>query len=85
MFMQWLTKLKNHINYFHYLLTNFNIIAMVGDYNGGVQFINAVKESSLFKSSNIKINILETEFDDLENYHKSLDQQKMNEEGVPCI
>ena len=79
--------LKNHINYFHYLLTNFNIIAMVGDYNGGVQFINAVKESSLFKSSNIKINILETEFDDLENYHKSLRSAKkeMNEEGVPCI
>ena len=64
--------LKNHINYFHYLLTNFNIVAIVGDYNGGVQFINAVKESSLFKSSDIKVNVIETEFDDLENYKKSL-------------
>ena len=79
--------LKNHINYFHYLLTNFNVVAMVGDYNGGVQFINAVKESSLFKSSDIKINIIETEFDDLENYHKSLRSAKreMNEDGVPCV
>ena len=80
------TSLKDHINYFHYLLTNFNVVAMVGDYNGGVQFINAVKESSLFKSSDIKINILETEFDDLENYHKSLKSAKreMEKDGIPC-
>ena len=80
------TSLKDHINYFHYLLTNFNVVAMVGDYNGGVQFINAVKESSLFKSSGIKINILETEFDDLENYHKSLKSAKreMEKDGIPC-
>ena len=32
------TKLKDHINYFHYLLTNFNIVAIIGDYMGGVQF-----------------------------------------------
>jgi hypothetical protein len=79
--------LKNHINYFHYLLTNFNIVAMVGDYNGGVQFINAVKESSLFKVAKIQINVLETEFDDLENYHKSLRSAKreMSAEGIPCV
>ena len=79
--------LKNHINCFHYLLTNFNIVAMVGDYNGGVQFINAVKESSLFKVAKIQINVLETEFDDLENYHKSLRSAKreMSAEGIPCV
>ncbi len=79
--------LKNHINYFHYLLTNFNIVSMVGDYNGGVQFINAVKESSLFKLAKIQINVIETEFDDLENYHKSLRSAKreMNAEGIPCV
>jgi hypothetical protein len=78
--------LKNHILYFHYLLTNFNIVAIVGDYNGGVQFTNAVKESSLFKSSTIKINILETEFDDLENYKKCLSKAKreMEKDGIPC-
>src|SRR6056300_526447 len=78
--------LKNHIKYFHYLLTNFNIVAIVGDYNGGVQFINAVKESSLFKSSDIKINVMETEFDDLENYHKSLRlaKKELEADGLPC-
>jgi len=78
--------LKNHITYFHYLLTNFNIVAIVGDYNGGVQFINAVKESSLFKSSDIKINVMETEFDDLENYHKSLRlaKKELEADGLPC-
>ena len=44
------TPLRDHIIYFHYLIKNFNIIAMVGDYNGGVQFINAANESQLFKS-----------------------------------
>ena len=59
---------------------------MVGDYNGGVQFINAVRESSLFKSSNIKINIIETEFDDPENYQKSLTSAKREfaKDGIPC-
>jgi len=78
--------LKNHINYFHYLLTSFNITCIVGDYNGGVQFLNAVKESSKFKSSNIDINIIKTEFDDLENYKKSLRLAKgeFAKDGIPC-
>ena len=46
------TKLKDHINYFHYLLTNFNIVAIIGDYMGGVQFLNAANESQLFKNQN---------------------------------
>lgn len=79
--------LKNHIIYFHYLLTNFNIVSIVGDYNGGVQFINAVKESSLFKKSKILINIIETEFDNLENYQKSLRKAKteFKKDGTPCF
>ncbi len=79
--------LKNHINYFHYLLTNFNIVSIVGDYNGGVQFINAVKESSLFKKSKILINIIDTEFDNLENYQKSLRKAKteFKKDGTPCF
>ena len=47
-------KLKDHINYFHYLLDNFNIVGIVGDYNGGVQFINAANESSYLKSLILK-------------------------------
>jgi hypothetical protein len=33
--------LKQHIYYFYYLLNHFNIVSIVGDYNGGVQFMNA--------------------------------------------
>jgi hypothetical protein len=66
------TPLKEHIYYFHYLLKNFNIIAMVGDYNGGVQFINAVNESHLFKSENIKINQIEADFDKVDSYSENL-------------
>jgi len=78
--------LKNHINYFIYLLENFNIVSIVGDYNGGVQFLNAVKESSIFKHTKLNINIIQTEFDDIENYHKSLRMAKaeFSKDGIPC-
>jgi hypothetical protein len=78
--------LKNHIQYFNYILNNFNIKAIVGDYNGGVQFINALQENIEFKNSKHKINIIETEFDDIENYQKSLSKAKreFSNEGIPC-
>ena len=66
------TNLKHHINYFHYILNNFNIVAIVGDYNGGVQFINACNESSLFSKSKIKIKMLTSDFDKPENYQEDL-------------
>lgn len=67
------TNLKYHIEYFHYLLNNFNIVAIVGDYNGGVQFINACNESSLFNSSNIKIKTINSDFDKPQNYNEDLE------------
>ena len=66
------TNLKHHIFYFHYLIKNFNIAAIVGDYNGGVQFINACNESALFKNSNIKIKNISADFDKPENYREDL-------------
>jgi len=68
--------LKQHIFYFHYLLSNFNVVSIIGDYNGGVQFINAANESSLFKKHNINIKCLNTNFDDLENYQQKLTEGK---------
>ena len=65
-------RMRDHIFYFHYLLTNFNIVAICGDYNGGVQFLNAANESELFKSSKIEIKTIDTELDDIENYQKAL-------------
>ena len=66
------TPLRDHIFYFHYLIKNFNIVAMVGDYNGGVQFINAVNESQLFKSENIKIKTIDGDFDKMDSYKDEL-------------
>jgi hypothetical protein len=66
------TNLKEHINYFHYLLTNFNIVSIVGDYNGGVQFINAVNESERFKREKINIQCFSADFDSLEKYQENL-------------
>ena len=39
-------KMNDHINYFHYILTNFNIVAIVGDYGGGVQFLQGANAQS---------------------------------------
>jgi|TARA_B100001094_G_scaffold322758_1_gene372561 hypothetical protein len=70
------TRLKDHINYFHYLIKSFNIVLIVGDYNGGVQFINAANESKIFKDKKIKIKLLEQSFDKAEDYQKDLIQTK---------
>jgi hypothetical protein len=69
--------LKQHIFYFYYLLKHFNIVAICGDYNGGVQFLNAANESSLFKKNKLKINCINTNFDDVENYQDRLREGKM--------
>ena len=68
--------LKQHISYFHFLLTNFNIVSIIGDYNGGVQFMNAANESNLFKKNKIEIKFINTNFDDVENYQESLIEGK---------
>ena len=71
------TPLRDHIFYFYYLIKNFNIIAIVGDYNGGVQFINAVNESELFKSNNIKIKTIDGDFDKMDSYKDELRTAKI--------
>ena len=70
------TNLKHHIQYFHYLIKHFNIVSIVGDYNGGVQFINACNESSLFKKTNINIKTLTPDFDKPDEYQDELRQGK---------
>lgn len=64
--------MKEHMFYFHYLLTHFNIIGMCGDYNGGVQFIQACNESKLFQDSKIFINVMDISLDKPEDYQKDL-------------
>jgi len=64
--------LKKHIIYFYYLYTHFNIVAIVGDYNGGVQFINSCNESEIFKKANIKIETIDVDFDNPQEYTNEL-------------
>jgi hypothetical protein len=64
--------LKKHIVYFHYLYTHFNIKMIVGDYNGGVQFINSCNESEIFKKAGIHIQCIDSDFDDPQNYSTDL-------------
>ena len=66
------TNLKKHINYFKYILDNFNIIMIVGDYNGGVQFINSCNESDLFKKNKLEIGMFEGDFNNPHDYSKDL-------------
>lgn len=66
-------KLKDHMFYFHYLITHFNIVFLVLDSAGGVNFINACNESELFKRSGIFIDaIKDVKFDDEKVYFEEL-------------
>ncbi len=69
-------KMQDHINYFHYILSNFNIVFIIGDYGGGVQFLQAANASEKFNQSKIKIEEIGVEFDDLENYQRVLVEAK---------
>jgi len=64
--------LKQHMQYFLYLIEHFNIIGMCGDYNGGVQFINSCNESALFKNQKIKIGVIDVDLDKPENWHSDI-------------
>jgi hypothetical protein len=66
------TSLKCHIRYLLYCLENFNVIAICGDYNGGVQFLQACNESEIFKKKEIKLKQIEVAFDKPEEYEDNL-------------
>jgi hypothetical protein len=54
-----LGNLKNHVNYFYYLMTNFNIVFIILDNAGADVFLAACNQSELFKSNNLVINTFE--------------------------
>ena len=66
------TSLKHHINYFLFCLENFNVVAICGDYNGGVQFLQACNESELFKSKKVKLKTIDVNLDKPEEYQSDL-------------
>lgn len=69
--------LKVHIQYLLYCLDNFNIVAICGDYNGGVQFLQACNESDLFISRDLELKTIDTAFEDPEKYQQDLAEYKM--------
>lgn len=69
-------KMKEHIKYFHYILEQFNIVAIVGDYGGGVQFIQALNASELSSQKKIEIKEITANLDDTENYQECLREAK---------
>lgn len=69
------TSLKNHIQYFHYLVTHFNVQTVVMDYAGGQTFLSACNESEIFKKDGIFLGVIdeiEDDFDKAETYHADL-------------
>ena len=64
--------LKEHMRYFLYLITHFNVVGICGDYNGGVQFINSCNESQIFKKENIHIGVIEIDLDKPDQWHSDI-------------
>lgn len=64
--------LKQHMEYFLYLIQHFNIVGICGDYNGGVQFINSCNESALFKDAKVKIGVVEVDLEKPENWNSDI-------------
>jgi hypothetical protein len=68
--------LSDHIFYYHYLLTHFNIKIICADRNGGLVFVAAANESELFKSSRMKIESIDVDFNDDTQYQIDLIKMK---------
>jgi len=70
--------MKEHIKYFSYILQAFNVVMVIGDYAGGVQFLSACNESEIFKKDNLKLKTIEVDFEKPEMYNSDL-QKARNE------
>jgi len=65
--------LIDHINYFHYLLMNFNIVFISADLAGeGSNFILSANESVIFVNSNVRLKFMEGDFDNEAEYLNEL-------------
>jgi len=65
---------KDHIAYFYYLLTNFNIQFITMDFMGGAQFLSSCNESELFKSAKIEIKTIDVEVENPEEYQQNIQE-----------
>jgi len=68
------TPLKEHVKYFHFILTNFNVEGIVMDFMGGVQFLAACNESDLFKKDKIEIKTIDVDIEDPTKYWEDIQE-----------
>jgi hypothetical protein len=68
-------ELKEHFQYLTYLITHFNIVWTMIDASGD-EFIKGYNESTLAKDRNLKLEILETNFDKADNYVEEMSKCK---------
>jgi hypothetical protein len=72
-----LGNLKNHVNYFYYLLTNFDIHLIVMDNAGADVFLASANQSELFKNNKLEINSFDFDSDlEGEDYNQMLRRAK---------
>ena len=80
--------LKNHIDYLHYILSNFNVEMICID-NAGYQFIDSCNESTKFIEDNMKLKFIDFDSDsEGEKYTQELARAKRaynKEEGAICF
>ena len=80
--------LKDHIQYMHHVLTNFNTEMIIID-NAGYQFIDSCNENQLFKSSKIDLKWLDLESDaeglDYDLMLKKAKREYNKQEGKICF
>jgi hypothetical protein len=80
---------QDHIKYFYYILTHFNIRLVIIDNAGGDQFIEAANGSAIFKAKGMKVGFFEFNSDkEGEEYIEMLKQAKSQynfDTGSICI
>ncbi len=62
-------KLKDHIDYFLYIMLHFNVVFVIADLSGdgdGFNFIQVCNESSAFMERNLKLSFVEGDFNEQE-------------------
>lgn len=71
------TPLGSHIKYFKYILDQFKPVLLIGDYNGGQQFLSSCNESVTFKDAGIELKTIPCElFDDPDKIQKNLNEAR---------
>jgi hypothetical protein len=80
---------QDHIKYFYYLLTHFNIKMVIIDNAGGDQFIEAANGSAIFKAKGMKVGFFEfnsdKEGDEYLEMLKEAKTQYNSDTGTVCI